>query len=62
MQEFKVVIRETLERQISVKAKDRFDAVRRIRSDYAAGEIILSADDFTTVEITAEADPQDYTR
>lgn len=61
MQEFKVIIRETLEREIRVEAEDRLAALRRVRSDYAAGEIVLSADDFTAVEITAEAASQGQT-
>ena len=62
MQKFQVTIRETLERVIAVEAEDRLSALRRVRADYAVEEIVLSADDFTAVEITAEAAGGDSAR
>ena len=55
VQKFQVIIRETLERVITVEAEDRLSALRRVRAGYASEEIVLSADDFTAVEMTAEA-------
>lgn len=53
MNKFEVVITETLQRKVKVKASDFKDAQNKVRELYLREEIVLSADDF--VDYTIEA-------
>ena len=53
MKEFEVIITETLQRKVKVKASDFKDAQNKVRELYLREEIVLSADDF--VDYTIEA-------
>lgn len=53
MKEFEVIITETLQKKIKVKAPDFKDAQNKVRAQYLRDEIVLSADDF--VDYTIEA-------
>lgn len=53
MKEFEVIVTETLQRKVKVKASDFKDAQNKVRSQYLQGEIVLSADDI--VDYTIEA-------
>ncbi len=46
MKEFEVIITETLQRKVKVKALDREDAKLRVRDMYLNEEIVLDADDY----------------
>lgn len=53
MNEFEVVITETLQRKVKVKASDFKDAQNKVREKYLQEEIVLNADDFQdcTIEV-----------
>lgn len=48
---FRVTIRETLVRATKIEAPDAWEAEAVVRSQYDRGEIILTADDFSDMEI-----------
>ena len=50
MKDFKIEIRETLSREISVKADSYEEALEKVKNDYFDEEIVLYADDFSRVE------------
>ena len=49
--EYKVTIREILEKEISVKAFSAAEAQLKIENSYLSGNIVLTADDFMEREI-----------
>lgn len=51
MQEYEVVIRETLERRIYVRAESREMAEDIAREDYRKEKIVLTSDDFCGMEM-----------
>lgn len=53
MREFKVQISETLTKSVVVKAKNKEEACKIVKSAYEKCEIVLGADDFCDVEIKA---------
>ena len=50
MKNFKIEVRETLAREIDVKADSFEEALEKIKNDYFDEEIVLYADDFARVE------------
>lgn len=50
MKEYDIKITETLERNVTVKAESREEALESVRDSYNASEIVLDAEDFSTVE------------
>lgn len=54
MKEYKITIRETLEMEVTVSAKDRASAEQIVRSRWNNGDYILDADHFTGVEFATE--------
>lgn len=50
MKDFKIEIRETLAREISVKADSYEEALEKVKNDYFDEEIVLYGDDFSRVE------------
>ncbi len=53
MNEFEVVITETLQRKVKVQASDFIDAQNKVREKYLQEEIVLNADDFQDYTIEA---------
>lgn len=53
MKEFEVLITETLQKKVKVKASDFIDAQNKVRERYLQEQIVLNADDFQ--EYTIEA-------
>lgn len=51
-----VTIRETLVRVVAVEAEDAYAAEDIVWNRYRTGEIVLEADDFSDVEMEAEAE------
>ena len=50
MKKFIVSIEETLEKIIEVEAKDKFEAIEKVRMRYNNGDIILYPEDITDTE------------
>ena len=59
MKDFKIEIRETLAREISVKADSYEEALEKVKNDYFDEEIVLYGDDFSRVEFV-EAWPSKF--
>ena len=59
MKDFKIEIRETLSREISVKADSYGEALEKVKNDYFDEEIVLYGDDFSRVEFV-EAWPSKF--
>ena len=53
MKEFKVTIREILERDVIVKAKNDIEALLKVREQYDNEEIILDSNDYIGVDFEA---------
>ena len=51
LKEFKVVITETLQRVITIKAHDEKQAYNIIDNEYRSGNIVLNADDLIDSEM-----------
>lgn len=51
---YKIRINEILSRQVCVEAQSLDDALDKVREEYDAGNIILSADDFISVDFKEE--------
>lgn len=49
--DYRVIIRETLEKEITVKAFNAAEAQMIVENAYRSGNIVLTADDFTEREI-----------
>ncbi|MCM1363431.1 MAG: DpnD/PcfM family protein [Ruminococcus sp.] len=54
MKKYKVIITETLEREIEVEATDKIEAKQIVEDAWRNSEYILDADDFTCVNFKAE--------
>ena len=52
MQNFKVIITEHLRKVITTEASNKEEARHKVEKQYNQGDIVLSADDFSTVFIT----------
>ena len=48
---FEVVIKESLERTVSVEAKSKTEAIEKVLKDYQDEKIILGADDFAEMDV-----------
>lgn len=53
MKEFEVLITETLQRKVKVKASGFMDAQNKVREQYLQELIVLNADDFQDCTIEA---------
>lgn len=56
MKEYDVVIREVLEKKVTIKAEDEESALGIAGMKYNTSEIVLNADDFNDVTITLLSD------
>lgn len=56
MKEFDINIKETLERNVKVKAESREEALESVRDSYNASQIVLDAEDFSEVEFVYQAE------
>jgi hypothetical protein len=59
MSVYKVIITETLERVIEVKAQNQYEAVQLAEERWTQGDIILCAEDFTGASFDAQLIPQE---
>lgn len=50
MKEYKIEIKETLQRTIKINAKSKEEAIRKAKEKYRNSEIILGAEDFKNVD------------
>lgn len=54
--EYKVIIVENLRKEVSVEASSEREAIEKVKDAYENCELVLSADDFSTVEFYEDKD------
>ncbi|MGL5712111.1 MAG: DpnD/PcfM family protein [Paraclostridium sp.] len=56
MKKFNCSIRETLEKNVEIEAKDEIEALKIVRKMYSDGEIVLDSENFISHEIKVEGE------